>query len=487
MLNFRRCALAILACFLVAIAPSGAAQAVGSKDQRPNIVFILLDDVRYDDLIDHPFAKLPNIARVVNEGASFRRFYTSAPLCSPSRAVFLTGQYPHRNGIIDNGERAEQSHKIATFPKLLHDGGYRTGFFGKWHMGHDDDSARPGFDNWVSFLGQGVYFDPPLNVDGKTVQAKGYMTDVLTDHAIGFIENAPSDRPFMAFIAQKASHPEVHPMQLRTFPPAPGDEKLYENDPLPRAPSWQAPVDGKPALMRPVDYTDPRSPKGGLPDSIIKDRLRMLSAVDRSIGRLLETLSAKGILDQTVFIISSDQGFFYGEFGLAQERRLAYDPSIHIPLIIRYPKLAMPGSKPENLTSNVDIAPTMLELAGLPVPKSMDGRSFKDVFRKPAKRVRPEFLIEYYSDKEFPRLQGMGYKAIRTDRYKYIRYDELVGMDELYDLRRDPHEMRNLLPALNSSPVLKNLKRRLDRSIDRAKLEQPAKKTPVRKTAPHVH
>jgi arylsulfatase A-like enzyme len=158
---------------LSATAQQNIAAQPGRSESRPNIVFVLLDDVRYDDIVDHPFSKTPNIERLAREGSTFTNFFTSAPLCSPSRAVFLTGKYPHRNGIIDNGERASQSHQLATFPRLLHDAGYRTGFFGKWHMGHEDDSARPGFDRWVSFVGQGVYFDPVLNIDGKTSQAKG--------------------------------------------------------------------------------------------------------------------------------------------------------------------------------------------------------------------------------------------------------------------------------------------------------------------------
>jgi arylsulfatase A-like enzyme len=460
-----------LACALMAT-PSWAAprsetstriDAKAAAPKQPNIVFILLDDVRYDDLIDHPFVRLPNLERVVREGASFQRFFTSAPLCSPSRAVFLTGQYPHRNGIIDNGERAEQSHRIVTFPKLLHDVGYRTGFFGKWHMGHDDDTARPGFDTWVSFIGQGVYFNPMLNVDGEHIQANGYMTDILTDYALSFIERAPEGQPFLAFVSQKASHPEVYPNQVRTFPPARGDEKLYEGEKLPRLPSWRAPTSGKPALSRPVDFSDPRSPAGGLPDGVIKDRLRMLSAVDRSIGRLIDGLTAKGILDETIFIVSSDQGFFYGEFGLAQERRLAYEPSIRIPFIVRYPPLARPGSRPNALLSNVDVAPTLLALAGVRAPSNLDGRSMVEAFKNGSRPVRNDFLIEYYTDSEFPRLQNMGYRAIRTDRFKYIRYTELQGMDELYDLQNDPHELTNLLPNRAPTRVVDDLRKRIER------------------------
>jgi N-acetylglucosamine-6-sulfatase len=435
------------------------------RARRPNIVFVLLDDVRYDDVIDHPFVDLPNLSRLAREGASFQRFFTSAPLCSPSRAIFMTGQYAFRNGIIDNGERGELSHQIVTFPKLLHDAGYRTGFFGKWHMGHEDDSPRPGFDRWVSFVGQGVYFDPELNVDGTAVQGEGYITDLLTDEAVSFIEAAPGDAPFLVCIAHKAVHPEIFPNQVRTFPPAPGDEALYAGAEPRHGPSWRAPTTGKPALSRPVDYSDPRSPQGGLPDGIIMDRLRMLSAVDRGLGRLIEALESRGVLDETVFVVTSDQGFFYGEFGLAQERRLAYEPSIHIPLLVRYPALVRPGTTPSSLASNVDVAPTLLELGGAAVTADMDGTSMVPVLEGTVASVREDLLVEYYSDREFPRLQGMGYKAVRTDRYKYIRYEELEGMDELYDLVADPFELDNLLPDRVPAGVLEDLTARLQRIL----------------------
>ena len=450
-------ALRLVVCAVLSLTPAEADQ-----PRRPNVVFVLLDDVRYDDLVDHPFARLPNIERLAAEGSSFTNFFTSAPLCSPSRAVFLTGKYPFRNGIIDNGERAAQSHRLVTFPRLLHGAGYRTGFFGKWHMGHEDDTARPGFDRWVSFVGQGVYFDPPLNVDGKAVQGKGYMTDILTDQAVSFIESSTKEKPFLVFLAHKASHPEVYPNQIRTFPSPPSDAALYEGLVLPRAPNWRAPLTGKPALENTADHSDPRSPVGGLPDGIIRDRLRMLSAVDRGIGRLRETLEKRGLLDNTIFVVTSDQGFFYGEFGLAQERRLAYEASIRIPLILRYPALAKAGSRPGFLMGNVDVAPTILELAAVRVPRDMDGKSVVRTLKGEAGPVRQSLLIEYYSDTEFPRLRNLGYQAIRTDRHKYIRYRDLRDVDELYDLQQDPYELRNLLPDAAAGP----LKRRLSDGLD---------------------
>jgi len=429
--------------------------------RAPNIVFVLLDDVRYDDLVDHPFAALPHLSRLMREGASFTRVYTSAPLCSPSRAVFMTGQYPHHNGIVDNGERAAQSHQIVTFPKLLHDAGYRTGFFGKWHMGHEDDSPRPGFDRWVSFVGQGTYVDPALNVDGASVAGRGYMTDILTNYAVDFIRSANETQPFLVVVAQKAAHPEVHPNFVRTFPPAAGDDTLYVDAQVPHGPSWRAPLVGKPALSRPVPQNDPRSPAGGLAEEDVKARLRMLSAVDRGLGQLITVLESKGILDETVIIVTSDQGFFYGEFGLAQERRLAYEPSIHIPFIVRYPALARAGSRPAALASNVDVAPTLLELGRAKGPTALDGRSLLPAFGDSSRVIRDAMLIEYATDTEFPRLKNMGYVAIRTDRYKLIHYDSLSGMDELYDLSRDPHELDNLLPTRAPRSLVDSLMSRL--------------------------
>jgi N-acetylglucosamine-6-sulfatase len=459
------CALGLLLGTACAPAEPGAGDAGGAHAPRPNIVFVMLDDVRYDDVVDHPFVELPNLARLMQEGASFQHFYTSAPLCSPSRAVFLTGQYPWRNGIVDNGERAELSHQIVTFPRLLQEVGYHTGFFGKWHMGHEDDTPRPGFHRWVSFVGQGVYFDPGMNIDGELVQEEGYMTDLLVEHAVEFISAAPPEAPFLAFIAQKAVHPETHPNNVRTFPPATGDEHLWHGAEIPRDPNWRAPVDDKPALARPVEFDDPRSPAGGLPDEDVFGRLRMLAAVDRGIGRLIEALEARGVLDQTLFVVTSDQGFFYGEFGLAQERRLAYEPSIHIPLIVRYPGVVQAGSRPVALASNVDIAPTMLELGGASAPGALDGVSLMPALRDPAAAGRDALLIEYYTDSVFPRLQNMGYKAVRTERYKYVRYEELEGMDEVYDLQADPYEMDNLWPDRLPAGVLEELTRQLDAEV----------------------
>lgn len=431
------------------------------RDSRPNIVFILLDDVRKDDL-EHGFLELPNIRRLAQQGTRFENFFTVAPLCSPSRAVFLTGLYPHQNGITDNRERGAESHSLITFPLLLNQAGYRSGFVGKWHMGHEDASPRPGFDRWVSFVGQGVYFDPEMNIDGLPARESGYITDILGQHAVDFVHAGDRTRPFVLFMAHKAVHPEIHADRVRSFPPAPGDEQRYQDAVLPRAESYQAPLDGKPALARITEYDDPRSPEGGTPDEDIFGRLRMLDAVDRSVGQMLDALEEAGELDRTVVVLTSDQGFFYGEFGLAQERRLPYEPSIRIPLIVRYPAMTAPGSTVSQIATNLDIAPTLLELGSVLPSPDMVGRSLVPVMRDGAMLDRPDaFLIEYHTDEVFERIVNMGYRALRTDRYKYIRYRELEGMDELYDLAEDPYELHNMLERAEPE-LVEELTRTLD-------------------------
>ena len=186
---------------------SAAPVAVSAADAtaRPNIVFILMDDLRWDALgcTGHPFAKTPNIDRVGKEGAMFKNFFVSIPLCSPSRGSFLTGQYAHKHGVIDNTDHSALSHQLVTFPRLLHEAGYETAYVGKWHMG-DDDSPRPGFDRWVSFKGQGVYEDPMINIDGKASKIEGYITDILSQKAVEFI-NAEHKKPFVLSLGTRPS------------------------------------------------------------------------------------------------------------------------------------------------------------------------------------------------------------------------------------------------------------------------------------------
>jgi arylsulfatase A-like enzyme len=440
-----------------------------AQARRPNMVVVLVDDMRWDEMrvAGHPFIDTPHMDRLAREGARFTNAFATTPLCSPSRASLLTGQYPHTNGIVDN--TARPSHNLPVFPLELQRAGYRTGFFGKWHMGNDD-TPRPGFDHWVAMPGQGEAIDPSLNVDGTRVNAKGYTTDLLTDYVERFVDR-PSDQPFLVYLAHKAIHPNIVqrddgslvavPGQPGGFVAAERHRGRYVGRQMPRRESAFKPPLGKPALLRQIDKLPPLGPKTATTDEEIRGRQEMLLAVDDSLGRILAVLERKGVLDDTVVVFTSDHGYFYGEHGLNEERRLAYEETIRIPLVIRYPRLAKAGSTPAEITLTLDLAPTLLEIAGLKPGSDIQGRSLIPVLKQDARDWRSSFLIEYYSDTVFPRIRNMGYVSARTARHKYIQYRELKGMDELYDLESDPFEETNLIDRTEAREVLTRMQSEL--------------------------
>ena len=467
----RRIGLAVAAALSLA---AGTGQGVTAEVAgRPNIVFILVDDLRWDELgcAGHPFARTPHIDRIAAEGALFRNAFAVTPLCSPSRASILTGRYPHAHGITDNTARDAQSHRLVTFPLLLQRAGYRTGYVGKWHMGNDD-SRRPGFDHWACLKGQGTSFDPSLNVDGTTIETSGYVTDILGDRALSFLERDDS-RPFLLYLAHKGLHPEtmqnadgsLSDPNAGRFIPAGRHERLYADAPVPRRPNVGDTLEGKPALRRPIAGLPPLGPATGTSDDAVRDRQRMLASIDEGVGKLLAALERSGRLDDTVFVFASDHGYFYGEHGLSVERRLAYEEAIRIPLLIRYPPLVHARTTIDPIVLSLDVAPTFLELGGAPVPPEIHGRSIVPMLRGGVGWLRESFLIEHSSDKVFPRVEKMGYEAVRTGRWKYIRYRDLEGMDELYDLAADPFEMKNLIRDEGRRETLAGLQSELGRLI----------------------
>ena len=443
----------------------------GASDRPPNIVFVLVDDMRWDEFgaAGHPFVETPNMDRLAREGARFLNAFATTPLCSPSRASLLTGQYARTHGIVDN--TARKSHELPTFPRDLQQHGYRTGFFGKWHMGNDD-SPRPGFTRWVAMPGQGEAIDPLLNVDGTQQRVKGYVTDVLTDYAEQFIQSA-GDQPFLVYLAHKALHPNIvqqNDGSLVAVPGQPGGfvaaerhRGRYADRPMPRrANAFKPPLD-KPALLRRIDNLPPLGRETATTDDEIRGRLEMLLGVDDSLGRLLKALEKRGALDNTVVVFTSDHGYFYGEHGLNEERRLAYEETIRIPLLVRYPRRVPAGATPGELVLSIDLAPTLLALAGLTPAATIQGRSLLPIVERTGADWRASFLIEYYSDTVFPRIRNMGYAAVRTDRYKLIEYRELTGMDELYDLEADPLEEHNLFGRAEAAPTLARMRSELQR------------------------
>jgi N-acetylglucosamine-6-sulfatase len=444
------------------------------KRKRPNIVVILVDDMRWDEYGEagHNYIKTPNIDRIAKEGACFINAFATTPLCSPSRASFLTGQYAHTNGIIDNTARNEQSHELNTFPKQLHNSGYATAFIGKWHMGNDD-SKRPGFDYWVSLKGQGEAIDPALNINGKQQTVKGYVTDILIDHSLRFI-NEERNQPFLLYLAHKALHPNI--MQLDDgkvvnigegdFIPAERHLGVYESAVFNRRPNYNIPPLDKPALMRKIEGVPPLSSETSTKEKTIRERSEMLMAVDEGLGAILKALEGKGELNNTIVVFTSDHGYWYGEHCLDSERRLAYEESIRIPMLVRYPPLIKAGTKPKQLVLSIDLASTLLDIAGENLGIHLQGKSWVPIFKEKVNDWRRSFLVEYYSDSVFPRILKMGYKAVRDQRYKYIHYVDLEGMDEFYDLAKDPYELQNLIDNPDMSSTLKEMKKELNRLLN---------------------
>jgi N-acetylglucosamine-6-sulfatase len=467
--------LIFLLCLLQVNPSEAASQRPSGKgsDSRPNIVFILVDDLRWDELgcTGHPFVKTPNIDRIASEGALFRNAFMTTPLCSPSRASFLTGQYAHSHGIIDNVDRSAGSHKLITFPMLLNQAGYETAFVGKWHMGNDD-TPRPGFDRWVSFKGQGTYLNPGINEDGKLITKQGYITDILNEYVVNFIQR-PRNKPFLVYLAHKALHPEVTQNDdgsinlslAERFIPAVRHKDLYADQTIPRRPNANRAPEGKPALQRRIGDAPPLGPHTGTRDGVVRERLQTLMSVEDGVGRILEAIEQTGQLENTLMVFTSDNGYFYGEHGLSVERRLAYEEAIRLPLLVRYPRVIKAGTVCDGFALNIDLAPTLLEIADVRVPASVQGRSLVPLLKGKKSSWRKSFLIEYYSDRVFPHIVKMGYKAVRTQRWKYIRYSELEDMDELYDLRTDPYELTNLIHQPSATKTLDGMQKELRRLL----------------------
>ncbi|MBK7477551.1 MAG: sulfatase [Haliscomenobacter sp.] len=451
---------------------SPSAQAM-KQQKRPNMVVVLVDDMRWDEYGEagHNYIQTPNIDRLAKEGVAFPNAFATTPLCSPSRASFLTGQYPHTNGIKDNTARNAQSHELNTFPKQLHQKGYATAFIGKWHMGNDD-SKRPGFDYWVSLKGQGEAIDPALNINGTQQKVKGYVTDILIDHSLQFI-NQERDQPFLLYLAHKALHPNtiqrddgsVINIGEGDFIPAERHLGLYESAVFNRRPNYTIPPLDKPALMRKIEGVPPLSAETSTKEKTIRDRSEMLMAVDEGLGAILKALEAKGELDNTIVVFTSDHGYWYGEHCLDLERRLAYEEAIRIPMLVRYPPLIKAGIKPEQMVLSIDLASTLLDIAGETPGPLRQGNSWVPIFKENAHGWRRSFLVEYYSDTVFPRVFKMGYKAVRDSRYKYIHYVDLEGMNELYDLAEDPYELHNLMDDPGKARILKKMKTQLNRLL----------------------
>jgi arylsulfatase A-like enzyme len=439
---------------------SGAAPAAGETPARPNIVFILLDDLRANALscTGHTFVKTPNIDRIGLEGAIFRNAFVTTPLCVPSRACFLTGQYAHKHGkgFGRDGNNDEGGRDLVTFPLLLRQSGYETAFFGKWHLGGGDD-PRPGFDRSVTFKGQGEYVDPVISVDGKRSKIAGNVTDILSDHAVEFIQRR-HDKPFLLYLSHKAVH--------APYIPPPRHKDLFAEIPIVRAPSAQDNWEGKPVLRRPGVKLSPNDSDFQTSDENIRDQLRCLVAVDEGVKRIFDALEQTKQLDQTMIVFSSDNGYFWGEHDLGGKHG-AYEESIRVPLMVRYPKLIKPKTTFDQLALSIDVAPTFLELGGVAAPDGTHGRSLMPLLGGETTGWRSSILTEFFLGNGTPRFPT--WQSVRTARWKYIRYVQFPDMDELYDLHADRMEMKNLVHDPAAAKTLSEMKAALQRLLDETK------------------
>lgn len=420
------------------------ATAKTAAEKPRNVVFILSDDHRYDFMGFMPGApewlETPALDRLAAGGAHIKNAFVTTALCSPSRASILTGQYAHRHQIVDNTSPIPDGTRF--FPEFLQQAGYRTAYVGKWHMGEVDDNPQPGFDHWVSFRGQGVYNDPVLNVNGEQVQEHGYTTDLLTGHAIDWLERQQAeepDKPFFLYLSHKAVHAE--------FVPAPRHQGRYADKPIPYPPTMaENETWGKPDWVRAqrnswhgVDYMY----HGDMEfDDFYKAYTETLLAMDESVGRVLDYLKKAGLEDDTLVIYMGDNGFLLGEHGLIDKRN-AYEESMRVPMLAYAPGLVEPGSTIEPMVRGIDIAPTILELAGTRSTETTDGRSVLPLLRGEPATWPLEMLYEYYWEHAFPHTPTVF--ALRDERYKYIYYHGVWDNDELYDLQSDPQERTNLI------------------------------------------
>ena len=421
----------------------GLASRVLGYEKRPNIVVILSDDHRADTMsnMGHPFIKTPNLDRLAKEGVKFTNTFATTPLCSPSRGCFLTGQYAHRHGVKNN--YTPWNDKNVTFLELLKNSGYNNAFFGKWHMpGRLPDLVGKAVDRFVTFTasgGQGLYFDCPLIINGVVTQRKGkYLTEDLTDLALDFIRQE-KDGPFCVYLAHKAPHqPFVPPHELKN---------LYKDADVSRT---------LPPEYHPWIHQKEGSTYYGVMGSVGQKYLdyhRVITAMDQQIGRVLSELDRLGIADNTIVVYASDNGYFWGEKQLI-DKRFPYEEATRIPLIMRYPaKIKNPGRISGEMALNVDMAPTLLQLAGLKIPGTMQGMSLAPVLANKNIRLRNSIHMEHFKD--FP-YNVPEWDAVRTDRFLYAEYQGQKGA-ELFDIQKDPRTMHNLIATPEGKSVLPGL------------------------------
>jgi arylsulfatase A-like enzyme len=452
-------------------AVSGGQDATGNA-KRPNVIFIMSDD--HDGQAISCYGskvnQTPNVDRIAKEGMRFEHCFCTNSICAPSRAVILTGKYSHLNGVKDNVDKFDGAQQ--TGPKLLQQAGYETAIIGKWHLKTDPT----GFDYWNILIDQGVYYNPPLIEMGQRKKHEGYVTEIITDLALQWLKGRKGDKPFYLMMHHKAPH--------REWEPAPKYLTLNEDKEIPEPPTLFDDYAGRGRAAHEQDMTIARTmndkdvkltpPTGLTPEQKAKwdaaygpkikafkeanlqgkdlirwkyqrymhDYLACIASVDDSVGQVLDYLRQAGLADNTIVIYTSDQGFYLGEHGWF-DKRWMYEKSLHMPLLVRYPKEIKAGSVNRDMVMNLDFAETFLDYAGARVPDDMQGRSLRPILQgQTPSDWRKSIYYHYY---EYPAVHSVKrHYGIRTERYKLIHFYFDIDEWELYDLKNDPDEMHNV-------------------------------------------
>jgi len=432
-------------------------RAAATASARPNILFVYTDDQRYDAMSvvqkeqgergRFPWFRTPNMDRLAAEGTRFRNAFVVCSLCAPSRAVNLTGRYNHVNGVASNFRPFPVDN--VTHASLLRGAGYTTAYIGKWHM--DSQRERPGFDHHYSFIAHARYFDPPFIVDGTDTPAKGWVDDISTDYAIEFMKGQKgSGKPWLLVVGLKSPHGPCEP------PPRAKDRFAGEQ------------ARGVPNLNTPTAYmgsqargrkADPAA--GTVPVNL--DYFRCISAADDCLGRLLDALDGMGLAQNTIVIYTSDNGFYLGEHGLG-DKRSAYDESLRVPFLVRYPPLSAGarGRVVDEMVLNLDLAQTLLDFAGVRAPKEMQGRSWRSLLTGERSTWRQSWFYEYFAENQ-KNSRVPDITAVRTADAKLIKYPGHDEWTELFDLKNDPYETHDLW----LDPEHATLRARLEAEHDR--------------------
>lgn len=476
------------------------------KIKPRNVIYILSDDHRYDFMGftgKVPGLETPNLDRLAKEGAHFQNAFVTTALCSPSRASILTGQYAHTHTVVDNEAPAPAS--LTYFPQYLQKAGYQTAFFGKWHMGGDNPDPRPGFNHWESFRGQGVYYNPTLNINGKTVKYQNdtYITDLLTEHTINWLKQQKKNKPFFVYLSHKAVHSQFQPAKrdkgryqhiqiqypvsmFTTVTPTSKqftkgkrmDGSQYKFN-MKDIPNW---VKAQRYSWHGVDYMYNGSTDF---DKFYQDYLETLLGIDTSVGQVLAYLKEAGLDKETLVIYMGDNGFSFGEHGLIDKRH-AYEESMRVPLLARCPALIKPNTKIKQMALNIDIAPSILEMAGVKKPTQMQGQSLVPLMKgQQLADWRDKIFYEYYWEYTFPQTPTMF--SIRTNRYKFIRSQGTWDINELYDLEQDPYEVNNLIRSPEHQQIANQLNKQLWTWMEQTKGMQIPLKPSTRTKTDHIY